>query len=135
MTMRIRCLAAAILVASAGCEPSAPSGKSRQVTSNGGGYTVTFEPTPNPIPMNEVFDLRFTVAPKSGSTQGLTVQVDARMPAHGHGMNRVPKLTAQPDGSTKAEGMLFHMPGHWELYFDITQAGKTERAQVDVELK
>ena len=135
MTMHIRVVAVALLVASAGCGPSAsPTGK-RQIDSNGGGYTVTFEPAPNPIPMNEVFDLRFTVAPKSGSTQGLTVQVDARMPAHGHGMNRVPKLTAQPDGSTKAEGLLFHMPGHWELYFDIAQAGKTERAQVDVELK
>jgi hypothetical protein len=134
--MRIRFLAVALLVVSAGCRPSAPpSGGKRQVDSNGGTYTVTFEPAPNPIPMNEVFDLRFTVAPKTGSSQGLTVQVDARMPAHGHGMNRVPKLTAQPDGSTKAEGMLFHMPGHWELYFDIAQAGKTERAQVDVDLK
>jgi hypothetical protein len=134
MTMRMRFLVAVLLVA--GCSPSAPpSGGKRQITSNGGGYTVTFEPTPDPIPMNEVFDLRFTVVPKSGSTQGLTVQVDARMPAHGHGMNRVPKLTAQPDGSTRAEGMLFHMPGHWELYFDIAQGGKTERAQVDVELK
>lgn len=134
MTMRIRWLAVALLVA--GCSPSAPpSGGKRLITSNGGAYTVTFEPAPDPIPMNEVFDLRFTVVPKSGPSQGLTVQVDARMPAHGHGMNRVPKLTAQPDGSYKAEGMLFHMPGHWELYFDIAQAGKTERAQVDVELK
>jgi len=135
MTMRTGFLAVALLVA--GCSPSAPPpGGKRQVTSNGGTYTVTFETSPNPIPMNELFDLRFTVAPKSGALpQGLAVVVDARMPAHGHGMNRVPKLTTQPDGSTKAEGMLFHMPGHWELYFDIVQAGKTERAQLDVELK
>jgi len=130
-----RRLAVALIAAiAAGCGPQAPPTK-RQVDSNGGGYTVTFESTPAPIPMNEPFDLRFTVAPKLGSSQGLTVQVDARMPAHGHGMNRVPKLTAQPDGSYQAEGMLFHMPGHWELYFDIAQGGKTERAQVDVDLK
>ncbi|HVR85091.1 MAG TPA: hypothetical protein VMU54_12315 [Planctomycetota bacterium] len=61
--------------------------------------------------------------------------MDARMPAHFHGMNRVPKVTQQADGIFVAEGLLFHMPGHWELYFDITQGGKTERAQVDVELK
>jgi len=130
----VRAFTLALAVAGAGCGSEAPSGK-RQVDSNGGGYTVMFEPTPNPIPMNDVFDLRFTVAPKSGPSQGLSVQVDARMPAHGHGMNRVPKVTAQADGSYKAEGMLFHMPGHWELYFDIAQAGKTERAQFDVDLK
>ena len=65
----------------------------------------------------------------------LQVQVDARMPAHFHGMNRTPKLTRQADGSFTAEGLLFHMPGHWELTFDISRGGKTERAQVDIELK
>ena len=135
MNLMRRAFTIALLAAfPAGCDSPAPPAK-RQVDSNGGGYTVTFESTPTPIPMNDVFDLRFTVVPKSGSSQGLAVQVDARMPAHGHGMNRVPKLTAQPDGSYKAEGMLFHMPGHWELYFDIAQAGKTERAQFDVDLK
>lgn len=119
---------------SPGEAPKPPSGK-RQGDSNAGTYAVAFEPTPSPIPMNQPFDLRFTVAPKAGSADGLAVQVDARMPAHGHGMNRVPKVTRQGDGSFKVEGMLFHMPGHWELYFDISHGGKTERAQFDVDLK
>ena len=125
-------------IAGAGCGSGDGAGTppaKRRVDSNGGTYSVTVESTPNPIPMNEPFDLRFTVAAKSGSLQGVAVQVDARMPAHGHGMNRVPKLTTQADGTTRAEGMLFHMPGHWELYVDITQGGKTERAQFDVDLK
>jgi hypothetical protein len=31
--------------------------------------------------------------------------------------------------------MLFHMPGHWELYFDISRGGTSERAQFDIDLK
>ena len=109
----------------------------RSIDSNGGTYTVSFESTPDPIPMNGLFDVRFTVAPKAAGakTDDLQVQVDARMPAHFHGMNRAPKLTRQADGSFKAEGLLFHMPGHWELSFDVSQGGRTERAQADVELK
>jgi hypothetical protein len=117
-----------------GDPPPAPPAK-RQADSNAGTYVVAFESTPNPIPMNEKFDLRFTVVPKSGSAEGLSVQVDARMPAHGHGMNRVPRVAQQPDGSYRAEGMMFHMPGHWELYVDISRAGKSERAQFDIDLK
>ena len=132
---RIAALWVALFVTGCGAgDPPATSGK-RQVDSNGGSYSVTVESTPSPIPMNAVFDLRVAVAAKSGSADGASVQVDARMPAHGHGMNRVPKITRQVDGSIKAEGMLFHMPGHWELYVDIAQGGKTERAQFDIDLK
>jgi hypothetical protein len=123
-----------------GCGPNdAPPSKStgtRQADSNGGNYTVSFKPSPDPIPMNQLFDLVVTVTPKApGSGSAPAVEVDARMPAHGHGMNRVPKVARQRDGSFKAEGLLFHMPGHWELYFDISQGGKSERAQFDVDLK
>ena len=61
--------------------------------------------------------------------------VDAAMPEHGHGMNRVPKVAPRPDGGFHAEGLLFHMPGRWELYFDVTQGAVTERAQTDVVLE
>ena len=54
---------------------------------------------------------------------------------------QTPDIVAKVTGRAKysedfrAEGMLFHMPGHWEMYFDITQGGRSERAQVDVDLK
>ena len=109
----------------------------RTLDSNGGTYKVTYETVPDPISSNEPFDLKFSVAPQQApaAAAALTVEVDARMPAHFHGMNRAPKVSRQPDGSYKAEGLLFHMSGHWELYFDIAQTGKTERAQVDINLK
>jgi len=116
--------------------PAKAAGK-RTLESNGGTYMVTYETAPDPISTNDPFELKFSVTPKRAPAAGtsLKVDVDARMPAHFHGMTRAPKLSLQPDGSYKAEGMLFHMPGHWELYFDIAQGGQTERAQVDVNLK
>ena len=123
-----------------GADPGSKASLSRTVDSNGGSYTVKFQTHPELVPLNLPFDVRFSVeckgpsrmSPGAGAPE---VEVDARMPAHFHGMNRVPKVTQQADGIFVAEGLLFHMPGHWELYFDITQGGKTERAQVDVELK
>lgn len=63
------------------------------------------------------------------------VNVDAAMPHHGHGMNVVPSVTKLSDGYFSVEGMLLHMPGRWELYFDITRKGVTERAQTEVFLE
>ena len=67
--------------------------------------------------------------------EGLTIKIDAAMPEHSHGMNVAPKLESSADGSYTARGLLFHMPGRWELYFDITRAGVTERAQVSIDLE
>jgi len=53
--------------------------------------------------------------------------VDARMPAHRHGMNYKPTLTKLDWGHYRAEGLLLHMPGDWEFSFDFTGDGKRER--------
>ena len=65
----------------------------------------------------------------------LTVAVDARMPAHQHGMKQVPSVHPLGDGRFRVEGMLLHMTGHWELYVDVTSGAVTERAQWDLTLE
>ncbi len=50
--------------------------------------------------------------------------IDARMPAHGHGMNYQPTLTRTAQGQYLAEGFLFHMPGTWELMIDAEKDGE-----------
>lgn len=124
-------LAAALLLLSA-CGRPAPPPRGLVMKSNAGAYAVTVETLPAQIPLNAPFDLRITVAP---STPDLAVDVDARMPEHFHGMNRVPRITREADGSFKAEGLLFHMPGLWELAVDVTRGVWTERAQADIVLK
>ena len=115
----------------AGCGRSEPPGL-RKVQSNAGTYAVTIQTVPAEVPLNAPFELRVAVSP---AAPDLAVEVDARMPEHFHGMNTAPKVTRAADGTFRAEGLLFHMPGLWELHVDITRGARTERAQVDVVLR
>jgi hypothetical protein len=65
----------------------------------------------------------------------VSLAVDAAMPQHGHGMNRVPVIEKLSDGKFRVDGLLFHMPGKWELYFDVARGPLVERAQADVEVE
>ena len=49
------------------------------------------------------------------------------MPSHGHGMNYRPTVAALGGGRYRAEGLMFHMPGQWELTFIVQSAGASER--------
>ena len=38
-------------------------------------------------------------------------------------------------GRYRAEGLLFHMIGHWAIHVDVASGARIERAQLDVELE
>ncbi len=102
------------------------------IESNAGGYLVRFKPRPDPLLVNELCDLEVQVMRPNGSvieTDKVVLFADAAMPHHGHGMNVVPQVTSEDGDVFLVDGMLFHMPGRWELYFDITEDDVTERAQ------
>lgn len=63
------------------------------------------------------------------------VVVDANMPAHRHGMNYRPIVTTLDAGRYKASGMLFHMPGEWQIVVDTFSAQTTRRHVLDVMVK
>jgi hypothetical protein len=54
------------------------------------------------------------------------LRVDATMPEHRHGMNYRPVVSAR-SAAYRAEGMLFHMPGRWDVTFDVEGNGRSER--------
>lgn len=106
-------------------------------------YVVEYETKPAPIPLNRIFSLTARVydgrtfdvdAPRPAPLRDAILVIDAGMPEHNHGMNRNPRITRNDDGSYTAAGMLFHMPGRWALYFDITRSGLVERAEASIEL-
>ena len=101
------------------------------ITSNAGNWKVTYSPTPEQMPLNQVFELITRV---EGNSEIASVRVDAGMPAHGHGMMTEPVTTLQADGSYKTTGMLLSMPGDWEIYFDINNGETIERAQDSITL-
>jgi hypothetical protein len=67
------------------------------------------------------------IAVEVTACDGLVLEgFDARMPAHGHGLNYRPRITAAGPGRFRVEGILFHMPGAWQFVFD-TRAGDAPR--------
>lgn len=98
-------------------------------------YVVAFRTAPDPIEVGTHFSLDFAVCPRSGTAKARTVRVDARMPEHQHGMNYRPVVVARASGAYHADGLMFHMPGRWELYFDIVTGGSSERLATTLELE
>ena len=61
------------------------------------------------------------------------IDIDTRMPAHGHGMNYEPRITSTENGA-RAMGLMFHMPGLWEVSLVLTDGITTREtiAKIDV---
>lgn len=106
--------------------------------SNGGAYMVRYRTVPDPIPNNEPFSIEVMVYDAGDTAETATdvsLVADAAMPQHRHGMIRKPSVENHGGGAFTVTGMLFHMSGAWELYFDITRGAVTERAQFDIDLE
>lgn len=118
-----------------------PTRATRTVASADGGFAVRFATEPDPIEPREPFVLHVELFRDAACTTPLgdgasaAITVDASMPHHGHGMNVRPTTTSLGNDRYRVHGMLFHMPGRWELFFDRTVDGITERAQVTLEIE
>lgn len=89
-------------------------------------YIVRFRFEPEPA-VGQHFVLLLTVCGRTGPVAPDSVEVDARMPAHGHGMNYRPGITPLGAGGFRAEGLMLHMPGRWDLEFVVREGGRAER--------
>ncbi len=107
---------------------------SKAFTQQTKGYEVMLTTDPATVPVNEHFVVEAQVRSLDGGEVPDTIQIDADMPAHGHGMNTKPRLTSLGDGKWRAEGMLFHMPGEWELYVYVGRDKAMERAAFPLKL-
>ena len=111
--------------------------KGEELVSNDGEWAVRWQTDPKELPLNAPFVVEAEIRRVDGTAlpDELLLEVDAAMPEHRHGMNRLPRMIALGDGLFRAEGMLFHMEGRWELYFDVTEEELTERSQTEVFLE
>lgn len=111
----------------------------RTATSRGGGYVLGWRPfAREDVPVNDYFELEVWLAPADAPDERITnaeLVVSAWMPGHGHGMNTKPKAVADaPTGTYRVKGMLFHMGGFWQLFFDVVRDGSAERAEFELNL-
>lgn len=97
-------------------------------------YLMAFRTDPLRIEVSEPFALVVNVCTRRGGPAEL-LAVDANMPEHRHGMNYRAAIVAKGDGRFRAEGLLFHMPGRWEITFEVRAGDDSERLTHDIILK
>ena len=117
-----------LAAAADGCGAALGAGAARAESEH---YAIVYRTVPDPVAVGRPFALDAVVCPKSGSVPLTGLRVDAQMPAHRHGMNYRPTVTAEGAGRYRAEGLLFHMPGQWQFVFDFDAPGVHERATRD----
>jgi hypothetical protein len=86
-------------------------------------FQLAYKPAPAPVPVGRFFAIDFVLCPRDGAAPPAEVRVDATMPEHKHGMNYRPSVKTFAPGQYRAEGLMFHMPGRWELVFELHGAG------------
>ncbi len=94
----------------------------------GDGWQIAWRAAPTPVPVGKLFALDIALCAPAGQALPAALRVDATMPEHKHGMNYRPSVNPQGAGLYRAEGLMFHMPGRWELVFEWRDAaGKSRR--------
>ena len=91
------------------------------------GHKILYRASPR---VGAHFSLDFVVCPPPEA-----VRVDASMPAHRHGMNYQPSIVSLGEGRYRADGLMFHMPGDWQLLFEIRSGGTMERVTRDLHVE
>jgi hypothetical protein len=117
----------AISCASAHAECDARPGATRV---EGRSAALVFLPRPSKIGVGEFFTLELSACAKKGEVRA--IGVDAAMPEHRHGMNYKPAVTRAGAGKFSAAGLMFHMPGRWQLVFDVDFTEGRERMVYDM---
>lgn len=96
--------------------------------------TVVFRLDPPAILLGEPFGVDLAACDMGGRRLEI-VRIDAQMPEHRHGMNYEPSLRTLADGRSRADGLLFHMPGRWQFSFEIRDGARTRQLSVDYRLE
>ncbi|MDF3073087.1 MAG: hypothetical protein K0S54_754 [Alphaproteobacteria bacterium] len=99
------------------------------------GFALAWRFVPAQPKIGEFFAVEFAVCNRAGSATPETLRVDATMPAHRHGMNFQPKIAAIGPNTYRAEGMMFHMPGKWQLVFEQRAPAPSVRVTTDIEIE
>lgn len=89
--------------------------------------------TPAKIAVGEPFNVEIRLCGEDVPIQ--SVAIDATMPAHRHGMNYTPSVVAMGEGRYQATGMLFHMPGRWQVVVDVLGAKTPTRLTLDMDIR
>ncbi len=103
-----------------GAAAGVPEDDWREAASPDGTYRLAWRTPNGEIPKNEEFTLELLLERKGEPASGAALSVRGWMPDHQHGMARQPRVSELGGGRYRVDGMLLHMRGHWQLFFDVT---------------
>jgi hypothetical protein len=95
-----------------------------------GDIRLAWQAQPPQLQVGQPFALLISVCPADTPLLG----VDARMPEHRHGMNYRPSVQSLGGGRWRAEGLLWHMSGRWEMDLVVQTAAGRESFRHSVTL-
>lgn len=94
-------------------------------------YTVSYEPSQTPIPVNQLHTWTLTLTSADGQPlEHAHVSVDGDMPQHGHGLPTRPVVTEYlGEGRYLVEGVKFQMGGWWVMDFVVESDAGTDKVR------
>jgi hypothetical protein len=99
-----------------------------------GHWQLAFALEPREVAVGQPFAIEVAVCAVAGARLPERLKVDATMPEHRHGMNYAPTVTRRGPGRFRAEGLMLHMPGRWQLAFELAGSGEARLATHDLVL-
>jgi hypothetical protein len=93
---------------------------------------VLLERPRSSVQVSQAFNLIAHICPKEDGASVTRATLDASMPEHQHGMNYKPKLQLSGGAGQEvlgarqlsAQGMVFHMPGKWQIEIQVFGRGR-----------
>lgn len=107
--------------------PAEPAGARQMVQ---GALQLSWLAEPQALAVGRPFALLLQLCPPGARV----LRVDATMPEHRHGMNYRPSVKPLGDGRWRAEGLLWHMAGRWELAVEVESGGERTWLRQSVQL-
>lgn len=96
---------------------------------------IAYRWQPERLKVGQFFEAEVIACRGPGQGETREVILDAQMPAHGHGMNYRPTVTALGVDRFRITGLMLHMPGKWRLTFDLVHGNTRTRLVREVELR
>ncbi len=95
------------------------------------GHPPTLYAVIDEITVSRPFDMRLFVCTDDIDT----LRVDAIMPRHQHGMNYSPHVTHTGAGRFTVTGLVFHMPGLWQIQVEAPAPETPRLFSLDTEIE
>jgi len=92
------------------------------------GTAVAYRTEPAKIAVGKPFSIEVVACVDSEKRRAPSrIRVNAGMPMHGHGMNYTPSEQKLGPGHSIFDGLVFHMPGKWQITFDVYEGDTRKR--------